>query len=177
MLSLCVIFLVFLYVVKIFFPKEFVMVIDNERLVMIGNFIDNNIVLSYICTLITSFITYWLFMCACKRSLYLSWKEVAIILIFIVFIRVISIFDNNVATHISISSFFVIPLICKFDLKIATITYSIHGLSQVLSLSIRNLPLYFTNINSLIAICATLECYLWLGLMYIIFNYKTRKEE
>lgn len=177
MLTLCITFLSGLYIAKIFFPQEFVMAIENEQLIAIGNFIDSNIVLTWLCAMATSFITYWLFICACKRQYTLSWQEILVVLAFIVGIRIVSLFDNNIATHISISSFFIIPFILKHNLKIATVAYSIHGLSQVLSLGIRNLPMYFTNINSLIAIASTLECYLWLALMYIIFNYSKENDD
>lgn len=172
MLSLCVAFLLGLYIAKIFFPQEFAFAISNENVATIGNVIDSNIVLTWICAMITSFITYWLFLCACKRKYTLNWKEIVVVLIFIVAVRVIRMFDVNLASHISISSFFIIPLVFKHDLKIATITFAIHGLSQVLSLSIRNLPIYFINVNSITAILAGGECILWLVLMYIIFNYK-----
>ena len=172
MLVLTISFLVGLYVLKIFFPQEFMMSIQNEQLIVIGSFIDNHVWLRYICAFATSFITYWLFMCACKRKLYLNWKEILVVIAFIVGIRLISLWDNNIATHISISSFFLIPLICKLDLRIATISYSIHGLSQILSLSIRNLPLYLVSVNYLTTLILGIESYLWLLLLYIIFNYK-----
>ena len=175
MLVLSISFLIGLYVLKIFFPQEFVMSIENDRLVEIGTFIDNHLWLYYICCGITAFITYWLFMCACKRKLYLKIKEILIIIAFILIIRLVGFYDENIATHLSITSFFLIPLICKFDLKIATIIYLIHGLSQVLSLQIRNLPMYLTNINFITGLLMTIECYFWLLLFYIIYNYK-RKE-
>ena len=58
MLSLVISFLVGIYVLKIFFPEEFMMSIQNEQLVAIGKFIDSHIVITHICTAITSFITY-----------------------------------------------------------------------------------------------------------------------
>jgi hypothetical protein len=171
MLWLCIAFLAVMYVAKIFFPQEFVLAIENERIVAIGNFIDSNIVLTILCSAITSFITYWLFICACKRAYYLSWQEIVAVCAFIVGIRIISFVDANVATHISISSFFIIPLIFKHDLRIATVAYTIHGISQVLSLGIRNLPMYFVNVNSASVMCCAIDAYLWLLLIYLIFTY------
>lgn len=172
MLVLCISFLVGLYILKIFFPQEFMLNIQSENLIKIGTYIDNNLWLYYICCGITAFITYWLFMCACKRKLYLNWKEILIVVGFIVIIRLISLWDNEIATHISICSFFLIPLICKLDLKIATCVYAFHGFAQILSLKIRNLPMYLVNSNFITILFMTLECYLWLLLFYIIFNYK-----
>ena len=175
MLTLTVVFLVGLYVAKIFFPQEFMMSIQNEKLIMIGAYIDSHKWLYYICTGITAFITYWLFMCACKRKLYLNLIETLIIVLCVIILRLVYIYDVNLYSHLSVSSFFIIPLICKFDLKIATLIYFIHGLSQVLSLFIRELPMYLTNINFITTIFMVIEMYFWLILFYIIFNYKNKE--
>ena len=176
MLVLCIVFLLFCYVLKIFFPEEFVLVVQNERLIQIGAFVDNHLLVRYICAAITSFITYWLFMCTCKQSWYLNWKECLAILGTIILIRLIGIIDGNISSHLNISAFFVLPLIFKHNLKIATVVYTVHGLAQVLSLSIRNLPMYMASMNYLTILVCTLETYIWLILFYIVFNYSKGKE-
>lgn len=175
MLVLTISFLVGLYVAKIFFPQEFMMSIQNENLIKIGAYIDNHKWLYYLCAGITSFITYWLFMCACKGKLYLNWKEVLIIIAFIVVIRITGLHEPEIRTHLSIVSFFLIPLICKFDLKRATLIYAIHGLAQVLSLRIRSLPMYLLSIDFMTVLMIGLESYFWLLLFYIIFNYNKKE--
>lgn len=177
MLVLCIAFLTGLYVLKIFFPQDFVMVVSNENIVNIGNFIDSQQWLYIIVCSITSFITYWLFMCACKHEKTLNLKETILVVIFIVLARVVNFFDANIATHISIITFFVIPLICKFDLKVSVIVYVVHGLAQILSLSIRSLPMYLTSVNFATMFLLGIESYLWLLLFYIIYNYKNKKEK
>ena len=175
MLTLTIVFLVGLYVLKIFFPEEFMMSIQNRQLIKIGVFIDNHKWLYYICCGITAFITYWFFLCACKGKLYLNWKEILVVIAFIVIVRIVGFYDYNLRTHISIISFFIIPLIFKYDLKKATIIYSVHGLAQSLSLTIRNLPIYLKNINFITTFCFGLECYLWLILFYVLFNYRKKE--
>ena len=176
MLFLCVIFLVACYILKFFFPEEFVMIIELKPLLKLGNFVDSHQFVRYICSTITSFITYWLFMCACKQSWYLNWKECIVILGFMSFARLVNLIDPNIATHVNITIFFLIPFICKFNLKIATLIYTVHGASQVLSLGIRNLPMYMTQVTYVTVLACTLETYLWLCLFYILFNYSKGKE-
>ena len=48
MITLVVVFLVALYVLKIFFPEQFVMAIQNEQFIAVGNFIDTNQFADYI---------------------------------------------------------------------------------------------------------------------------------
>ena len=81
MLVLTVVFLCFLYIAKIFFPQDFVMCIENERLVQIGNFIDNHRLIYYIFCAITSFITYYLYCGACCKKLKFNVKEIFIPLV------------------------------------------------------------------------------------------------
>lgn len=176
MLILCIAFLLFCYVLKFFFPEEFILFVENEKLIKIGTFVDNHIVVRYICDAITSFITYWLFICACKQSWYLNWKECLAIAITIIVIRVVGFADPNIATHLNISAFFVLPLIFKHNLRIATVGYLIHGIAQVLSLGIRNLPMYMTHITYTTYLVCGLETYIWLCLFYIVFNYSKGKE-
>lgn len=57
MLVLTIVFLAVMYVLKIFFPQEFMMSIQNERLVAVGSFIDNHKILYYICCAVSAFIT------------------------------------------------------------------------------------------------------------------------
>ena len=42
MIALVIVFLLACYILKIFFPEQFVMSIENEKLIAIGNYIDNN---------------------------------------------------------------------------------------------------------------------------------------
>lgn len=175
MLVLTVVFLCFLYIAKIFFPQDFVMCIENERLIQIGSFIDNCKPLYYVFTTITSFATYYLFCCACCHKIKLKLKEILMILASILIVEIVSWYDMNLYTHISISSFIILPTLMKADLKTTSFVYFTHGLSQMLSLSIRNLPMYITNYNIFTIFVLSIDMYFWLLLLVIIFNYK--KEE
>lgn len=172
MLILTIVFLIFMYVVKIWYPEQFVMAIENERIVKIGEYIDNHKWLYYICCGIPAFITYWLYLCAVSHRLYLKWYECLYICITIVGLRILNCYDTTISNILSWSSFVFLPALCKGQMKECGIVFTTHTLAQGLSIRIRNLPIYFTNINYLTSILMTIECYLWLILMYIIFNIK-----
>lgn len=172
MLILVIVFLVGLYVAKIFFPQEFMMSIQNERIIMIGEFIDSHEWLYYVCCGLTSFVTYWLYCCACSGRLWLKWYEILEIVIVIVLCRVVNFYDMTIATAISISSFAFLPALMKGRLKRTSIVYTTHTMCQALSLGIRNLPIYLPNTNFVTGLLMTIEMYFWLLLFYIIYNYK-----
>lgn len=177
MLTLCVVFLVGLYIAKIFFPQEFMMSIQNERIIKIGSYIDTHKWLYYICMAIPPYITYVLYCCACSHRLNLHWSEHLIIVSVVVLSRLLNFYDTNLATALSITSFLFLPAIMKGDIKTGAIVYTVHTFAQALSLTIRDLPIYLTSINYLTSILMVFEGYLWVVLCYITFNYKSKGDE
>ena len=175
MLILTISFLVSFYVLKIFFPQEFVMSIQNEQLIKIGTFIDAHKWAYYLFGTISSFLTYYLYCCAICRKLKLKWYECLIILATILISIGLSFINPNILSHFNICSMLILPLLFGGRLKETAIVYSIHGLAQVLSLGIRNLPMYIQYYNMLFATLLTFEMYIWLILFYVIFNYRKKE--
>ena len=175
MLVLTISFLTLLYVAKIFFPYEFVMIIQNEKLIEIGNFIDSHKWAYYLVSALTAFVTYWLYICACCGKKYLKWWECLIVVGVIGGSFLVNEYDATFAMYYSIFAMVILPAIFKGDLKRVAIVYPIHGIAQILSLKIRSLPLLFATFNSLIGLFMTFEMYLWLVLFYVIFNYNKKE--
>ena len=175
MIALVVIFLVALYVLKIFFPEQFVMSIENEKLIAIGNYIDNNEWAYYLFGIVTSFLTYWLYLCAVCKKWYLNWWQCLIVLAVIGASIGFNFVDVNLCSALSYSSFIFLPFIFKAELKPVAIVFTTHIFAQFLTTSIRNLPVYIQYYNSLIFAFLTFECYLWLFLFYIYYNYNKEK--
>jgi hypothetical protein len=177
MLVLSIVFLVGMYVLKIFFPQEFVLTIENERIIAIGQFIDSHTILRHVCGGITAFIVMWLYCCICCRKKRLGIKYTSYIVISIVILRLLLVYNSNLFTIFNTCMFFILPAIMKGDLKLVAISFSLHSSAQYLSMSIRNLPLYFANsLNFVTTLIMSIDCYLWLAILYIIVNIKTRSE-
>lgn len=175
MLVLTVVFLCFLYVAKIFFPQDFVMCIENERLIQIGSFIDNHKWACYLFGTFTSFVTYWLYCCASCHKRVLNIKENLIILLVIIGSILLSFINNEMVGLYSVLSMLLLPILFKGNAKSAILIYCTHYTAQWLTLKIRNFPMYMTNINSLSLFATNLECIGWLILFYIVFNYNERE--
>lgn len=175
MIALVVIFLIALYVLKIFFPEQFVMSIENETIITIGNYIDSNAWAYYLFGIATSFLTYWLYLCAVCKRWYLNWWQCLIVLAVIGASIGFNFIDVNLCSALNYSSFIFLPFIFKAELKPVAIVFTTHIFAQFLTLSIRNLPIYMNAVNSLIVNIVGFETYLWLFLFYIYYNYK-RKE-
>lgn len=176
MLTLSIACLLIMYILKIFFPNEFLFAVENPRIVAVGEYIDNHPWAYYALGIITSFATYWLYLCAVCKKLYLNWKECLLVLFTIGLTIALGFVSEKLVTYINVCGMIILPFIMKANLKEVAIVYSVHGLAQILSLGIRSLPLNMENVCSLTLHMVGSECYLWLVLFYIILNYKKQEE-
>lgn len=177
MIALVVIFLCACYVLKIFFPEQFVLAIENDAFIKAGDYIDSHAWAEYTFGILTSFITYWLYLCAVCRRWYLKWWECLIVLGVIGVSIGFTFVYTMLYSALSYTSFVFLPLLFKSDLKSVGICYTVHIFSQFLTLSIRNLPAYIMHANTLILTAIGVESYIWLVLFYIAFNYKNKEEK
>lgn len=173
MIGLVIGFLLLMYVLKFFFPEQFLFAIENDTIIEIGSYIDNHAWAYYIVGITTSFITYWLYLCAVCGKYRLSIKETAVVLVVIGISIGISFKDESAVAIVSYISLVALPAIFgSRNIKALAIVFSVHTLAQYFSLQIRDLPLFFTDVNTVTATIVGGECYLWLILFYIIYNYK-----
>lgn len=174
LLCLTIIYLIVWYVLKFFFPEQFVLQISNPNLIKIGNFIDNNIILKHLCPAITSFATYYLYLCATLQLKKLRLKHIISILIVIGLSIIVNIFQFGILSYYHIIAMVILPSFFKGDSKNLAIVFSCHFLCQYLSLSIRNISSMMLSFDFMSGFIMTLECYGWLFLFYLYFNYKEK---
>lgn len=180
MICLVIAFLFGIYILKFFMPEQFVMAIQNENLIKIGNFIDNNKFASCIYGIIIGFIfDYFYFGAVCKQTK-LNWKLLIIIIIYNIGFSIfynfapMNLITNFSLTITAISSCYMIlvPMLFTKELKPLSITYCVNYIAQTFSLQIRGISLLMTNANSIIMTLMSFECYLWVILLFAYFNYK-----
>ena len=175
MIGLVIAFLISNYILKFFFPKEFVMLIENERIVEIGTFIGERPWLQEFCDIILTFITYWLYIGATTQKPSLTCKEFLYVALAIAITHTAYYFDADLCAGLSVAFMIIIPALSDARLRPVAVVFSIHSLSQKLATSIRSLPMLLTNVNYITIVLMTLECYFWLLLVYLLYNLK--KEE
>lgn len=172
MIALVVVFLCALYVLKIFFPAQFVMTIENKQLILIGSYIDNHWWLQEICDIVFSFIVYWFYLGATLRKWVLSWKELIAVFVTIAVTHGLYFWNPTLSSGIATIAMLCIPAIFGASMRDVAIVFSVHYLSQLLSTLIRGLPYLLTNVNYITIVLMTFECYFWLLLLYLCFNFK-----
>lgn len=185
MIALVIVFLLACYILKIFFPEQFVLSVENETIIVIGNYIDNTSwLLSIFGFLLGASTDYLYFGAVCKRK-WIGFKLLSIIIIYNIFLELIYAFLTteqldkyaNLITIASSCYMILIPMFFTKSIRELSITYTINASAQLLSLNIRDFSLLLTNVNTLIMFIFSLESYLWLLLLFLFFNYKKERRD
>ena len=179
MLSLCVVYLIGFYILKFFFPELLLQTITSPTILKLGEFINSWIAYEYIIGVLCSFITLYLFSCASSGSFKLNKISLIVICICTLLITLVLDFLPELYTHTTIVLMFVCALSKKGNLLYTTISFAIHGyLSQFLT-SIRGFEtiiVQVSKIGTLSGLIISLEGYVWLVLLSLIFYFKENKK-
>lgn len=180
MIALTIVFLLAQYILKIFFPAEFVMSINETNLVSMGEYIDTHLWATLLMGIILGFTTDYLYFGAvCGKFKLSKWLLLTMLIYNIAFTlcynllpQQLIINHTNLITAISIAYMLITPLFFTNSIYGLAITYSVNCVAQNISLAIRNFTVLLTNVNSLTMLVFSMESYLWLLLLFWLFNYK-----
>lgn len=184
MIALVVIFLVALYVLKIFFPEEFVMAMQNDAFITIGNYIDTHKWSAILFGFIIGFVGDYLYFGAVCRQKKLHWSLILIMIVYgLAYAMFYNLADVNLVISLSniiiaIQSCYMIltPMLYTKELKPLSVTYCVTSIAQLLALNIRNLAMLITNANSIVNFAMCFESFLWLILLFCLFNYNKKEK-
>lgn len=169
--------LAFEYILKLFLPKEFVLVISNPNLIKAGNFINNNFILNFIVSNIMSITTYYLFTCAISHKKILNKKLTIAIILLSIIGNAMNYINYNFVTPFLVCSMIFIGFLSNSEMKDFSIVFIVHTIAQVLSLEIRNLTTYMVSFDILTCFCLGFDAYLWLLLFYVLNCFNIKEKE
>ena len=98
MLVIIISMLAFEYILKLFVPEEFVLVISNPNLIKFGNYLMNHKFLNYLFDCLFFVITYTLFTCACSKQKILKYYWFLIFVGLFIIGQIIEIYNYNLLT-------------------------------------------------------------------------------
>lgn len=184
MLSLSTIFLLGCYVLKIFFPQQFVTAVNNENLLIVGEYIDTHAWSKIIYYALISIIFDWLYFGAVTKKLVPNTSLIIIMVVYGLALNIYYAFApidiitkySNIVVAISTCYMILLPMFYTKELKPLSITYVVNFVSQTLLLLIRDFTSATANSNAISTLIFTIDNYLWIALCYIIFNYKSNKK-
>lgn len=175
LLILCVSYIVGYYILKFIFPEQLLLVVTDPNIIRLGTFVQSNIIVENIFRILTSFITYYLFSCACTGRFKFKWYEFLIILAFAIISRLCAIYLTNLYTHTSISIMLLLPTILKGKLLYTSTSFILHGYLSQFLFSIRGFETILTHYNLVSGIVLMIEGFVWLIILTIVFNLKEDK--
>lgn len=176
-LILCGAILIFLYVLKIFFPSFVVETAQSEKICKIGKYIDTHKWAWYTASTILSFFSYYLICCACCRRSKLTIIEMLIIVATIGVGYLVKRFLPAYYSAINYISLIALPCIMKAKLRPTAIVFSSITLVQIFTLEIRNIKTMIADYNFATLLILLIDVYMFEALLYFAFTYKTNNDK
>lgn len=178
MIILCWVFLALYAILKLVpqLADKFVIVVNNEKIVKAGQFIDEREWLGNIIYFLTTLLTYQFYLCACCHKWFLSIKQYLVSLAIIVPTFIANVFIPQVALILNFVVMVVLPYLLKADFRTFVIIFTTHTIGQLVIGYIRSENLMCVDVNFLSQAIMLMDMYVWLLLYYLYANlYKGEK--
>lgn len=176
LLTLSIIYIVGFYVIKFIFPDFLLLQITDPNVLNFGKFVESSPVYLEIYYCLSSFLTFYLFVCASRGSFKINWKHLIYLVVAVVINELVGIFLPKLLVQTSTSLMFLLALLCKGKLSYTAISFVIHGYLSQFLFSIRGFDTIMPYINIASGFVLSLECYAWLILLALVFYLKEKKD-
>ena len=168
-------FIIGFCVLKIFFPEKLLLVIENEKVLLVGKFIDENWSMKMAADVLLGLLTYHFYLCACKQCKKLQNWQYFVLAAYMILIEIGYMWNPTVATILDLAALISFPVVIGSKLGQSIPIFFIHHIGQLGLLYIRSAPLYMVDNNYATLILLVLDGYCWLMLYYLYSNL--HKEE
>lgn len=175
LLILSLVYMIAFYIIKFIFPEVLLLQITDPNVLSFGNFIESWEGYTHIYYCLSTFLTFYLFCCASCVRFKFKWYEFMYMLGAVVLSRIVATFLPSLYVHYSTSIMFILAMLCKGKLTRATITFTIHGFLSQFLFSIRGYETIVGKINIASCIALSIECYMWLLVLSLLFYLKEKK--
>ena len=170
MIVLLWVFLISFSLLKLFFAQEFLAVVDNPRIIQIGNFIDSHVEITVLADVILSSLAMHFYLCACKRTWHLSGLEYISMVVYVFVLVLIYRFNAVLGMIMDICGMILIPISIKLPTKHWMSVFILHQIGQLLTLFVRSEPLYLASTDYATQLILVFDLYVWLMLYYLYSN-------
>lgn len=174
MLALCIVYIIGFYVLKFIFPEYLLLAITDESLLHFGKVVESWTGYVHIVQFATTFITLYLFACASSARFKIKWIELVYLLVGTALTNLVLYLAPELYTHTSISIMLIMAMLFKGKLAYTVISFTLHGFLSQFLFSIRGFETIIMHINAISGVMMTIECWVWLVLVGIIFYLKEK---
>lgn len=176
--------LIAFYVAKIFFPKFIIGIAEIPSIVRFGNYIATHKWAFCIFNVTISYIGGYIYACACCRVNKLNIKQNLVLLGIVLLGLIFQLFSATIYTPYTYTTLILIPFLllildkklCKETFVSTCSCFCVDIMSQAFSMAIRNIVVLSLWINPATMIILLIDTWIWRILLYLFFNYKTKKE-
>ena len=140
-----------------------------------GEFLQSWIGYLHTAQMLSSILTYYLFICACRGSFKLKWYEFLYILGATVICKLVNTYIPEFYVHTSTCCMLFLGYLCKGKLLYVVTSFTIHGYLSQLLFKIRGFETVITQINYASALVLSIEGWVWLVLLGLVFYLKEKK--
>lgn len=177
MIILCWVFLAAYAILKLVpqLASKFVIVVNNEKLVAVGKFIDSRVWLQQIVYGLTTLLTYHFYLCACIKKWHLTIKQYIVLVAIIIVTNTIKYYLQDLSFIINVLIMVILPFVLKGDYRTFVIIFTTHTLGQLAISFIRSQELYLVDTNIVAQSIMMLDAYVWLLLYYLYANLYKEK--
>lgn len=163
-------FLLAFAIVKLFFGEWFSVQITNQKIIAIGNFIDQNKWLKFTVDCFVSVLTAHFYICACVQKWALKWWQYLIVVGCSVGINLLYFWNENIATEFNLIMMIALPFLWHAPYFAFVLVFIAHYAGQLAILFIRSEPLYLIDTNYATQFLLLFDMYIWLALYYTYSN-------
>lgn len=176
LLVLSILYIVGFYVIKFIFPDFLLLQITDPNILNFGRFVESNIIYTEIYYCLSTFLTFYLFICASRGSFKLKWKDLICLVVAVAINELVGIFIPSLLVQTSTSLMFLLSLLCKGKFSYTTISFVIHGYLSQFLFSIRGFETIMPYINIASGFVLSLEGFAWLIMLALLFYLKENKK-
>lgn len=176
LLVLNIVYIVAFYIIKFMFPDFLLLQITDPNVLKLGSFIESSKVTSEIYYFLSTFLTFYLFVCASTGKFKRKWYELIYIAVAVIINNLTTDFFPELCVHTSTSLMFLLALLCKGKMLYSVPAFVTYGYLSQFLFSIRGFEAIILNINIASGIILGLECYVWLFLFSLLFYLKESKD-
>lgn len=175
LLALCSAYLIAFYIIKFAFPEWLLLQVTHPAIVRVGQFFQSSIWLMKSFQIFTTFVTFYLFVCAARGKFSLTLYEALYILAASVINKVVTIYLVEYAVHTSTSLMFLLVVLCKGKIQYAVPSFVVYGYATQMMLKIRGFATILKTFSVATGTILGIEAWVWLFVFTLIFKMKEDK--
>lgn len=174
LLILLIAYSVAFYVIKYAYPEILLNFVVSDNVIKFGNFLESWKGFEIIYKILSSFLTLYLFACACCGRFKFKWYEFLYIAIATILNRLVIQFLPELYTHTSISIMLILSALLKGDILNTAISFAVHGYLSQFLLKIRGFETILVKYNLASGIMLSFE--MFVGLLVLALVFKLRRK-